>query len=245
MARFEYRPYTRVADRLMTGARIVQRQLGDVPAQPVARIEGRAIANTFWGEAWCKNLESYSDYENRLPRGRTYVRNGSVMHLAVAEGKVTALVQGSMLYEVEVTIAKLAKPRWSKIVAAGAGRIDSLVELLQGRLSTHVMKIVTDHETGMFPSPAEIELSCSCPDWAEMCKHVAAALYGIGTRLDEKPELLFLLRGVDQTELLGTSGGPVKKSDKRTIAEADLESIFGVELTLSKPTARKAKTRRR
>jgi uncharacterized Zn finger protein len=161
------------------------------------QVAGPVIAATFWDKAWCDNLESHSDFENRLPRGRTYVRNGSVVDLRIETGKVTALVCGSNLYRISIIIHPLAVTRWNKIKGHCSGQIGSLVELLQGRLSHGVMEIVTGRELGLFPAPGEIELTCSCLDWAEMCKHVAATLYGVGCRLDREPELLFKLRGVD------------------------------------------------
>jgi len=154
-------------------------------------IVGRAIAKSFLGKSWCTNLERYSDYENRLPRGRTYVRNGSVVDLQLAKGKVSAMVSGSDLYTVTITIAPVTATRWKAICRDCAGTIDSLVELLRGRLSKGVMDRVCREGDGLFPAPKEIKLSCSCPDWADMCKHVAAALYSVGARLDEKPALLF------------------------------------------------------
>ena len=197
-------------------------------------IEGRKIAKTFWGKAWCDHLEKYSDYRTRLPRGRTYVRNGSVFHLALAKGKATAQVSGSEIYSVDVKIKPIPKARWSEIAENCAGGIGSLVDLLQGRLSTSVMSIVTDRDTGMFPSPEEISFKCSCPDWAYMCKHVAAVLYGIGARLDSAPETLFLLRGVKPEALIQAATDqvgprPVQEGDI-AIAGADLSAVFGVEI---------------
>ena len=169
-------------------------------------IEGRTIARTFWGKAWCDNLERYSDYANRLPRGRTYVRNGSVVDLQIAPGEVNATVSGSELYKVAVKVSAVPKARWNSICTDCAGAIDSLVELLQGRFSKGVMERICQQKTGLFPAPDEIEFSCSCPDWASMCKHVAAVLYGIGARLDEQPELLFKLRKVDEKDLIAKAG---------------------------------------
>jgi uncharacterized Zn finger protein len=184
-------PYVSVAER----RRKAVKQLGKMKkaGRRVAPIEiaGRKIAATFWGNAWCKNLESYSDYSNRLPRGRTYVRNGSVIDLQIEPGHVRSLVSGSNLYKVDIKVKPLAKRRWTGIKGKCAGQIDSLVELLQGSISKGVMEIVTRKGEGLFPSPAEISLSCSCPDWAIMCKHVAATLYGVGARLDHEPEVLF------------------------------------------------------
>ncbi|MDD4391852.1 MAG: SWIM zinc finger family protein [Desulfobacterales bacterium] len=169
--------------------------------QPV-EIEGRTIARSFWGKGWCDHLESFSDYANRLPRGRTYVRNGSVCHLEIGPGCIEAIVSGSSLYNVSISIQKLKPAIWESIQKQCAGQIGSMLELLQGKLSDQVMGVVTDRKTGLFPQPGEIQFDCSCPDWAVMCKHVAAVLYGVGSRLDSQPELLFLLRGVDAQELI-------------------------------------------
>jgi uncharacterized Zn finger protein len=210
-------------------------------------IEGRIIAKTFWGKAWCENLESYSDYENRLPRGRTYVRNGSVVDLQIAASQITALVSGSEIYEVKVEILPVAKPRWKSICGDCAGSIDSLVELLQGRLSKGVMERISRQQTGLFPSPKEIKLSCSCPDWAEMCKHVAAVLYGVGARLDQQPDLLFRLRAVNEKELIASVGKSLpsaKKSPAKVLGGKDLSALFGLDLadSASAKSARPAKT---
>ena len=169
--------------------------------QPV-HIEGRSIARSFWGRRWCHHLESCSDFENRLPRGRAYVRNGSVCHLDVHAGGVDAMVVGSDLYHVVVRIRKLEQVAWKAIRAECAGRVGSVLELLQGRLSDHVLRVVTDPDRGLFPKPREITLTCDCPDWAVMCKHAAAVLYGVGSRLDNRPELLFRLRDVDVEDLV-------------------------------------------
>jgi uncharacterized Zn finger protein len=198
-------------------------------------IEGRTIARSFWGQSWCRNLERYSDFENRLPRGRSYVRNGSVVDLTIAKGEVAAMVSGSELYEIKITISPVAAKRWRAICRDCAGSIDSLVELLQGRLAKGVMDRVCRKGDGLFPAPSEIKLSCSCPDWAGMCKHVAAALYGVGARLDEKPQLLFVLRGVDESELLARAGQdlPLKRvapDAAQVLDDNDVAALFGLEM---------------
>lgn len=199
------------------------------------RIEGRTIARSFWGKAWNHNLESYSDYENRLPRGRSYLSSGQVLDLKIGPGTIDALVMGSSLYRVEVRISPLPPARWKALSAACAGKVGSLVELLQGRLSDQVMAVVTRHGEGLFPSPREITKSCSCPDWADVCKHLAAVLYGVGARLDRQPELLFLLRGVDHLDLIGAAAeAPLAAApgttSAPTIADEDVAGIFGIEL---------------
>jgi uncharacterized Zn finger protein len=233
---YDYKPYVPVAKRRQQAQREVEkRRKKGLAVSPIV-IDGRTIAKTFWGKAWCENLESYSDYENRLPRGRTYVRNGSVVHLEIKPGKITALVSGSELYTVEITISALPHAHWKSVKDRCAGQIGSLVELLQGKLSKSVMEVVTQHGGGLFPKPAEIEMKCSCPDWAGMCKHVAAVMYGIGARLDQKPELLFLLRKVDHLELIegavdaGTVSEAGKPKGKKTIATAELADVFGIEM---------------
>jgi len=199
--------------------------------QPV-EIEGRTIARSFWGKGWCDHLESFSDYANRLPRGRTYVRNGSVCHLEIQPGLVEAMVAGSSLYKVSIGIKKLKPAVWTAIKKKCSGQIGSMLELLQGKLSNQVMAVVTDKKDGLFPKPGGIEFSCSCPDWAVMCKHVASALYGVGSRLDTRPELLFVLRGVDAQELIAAemalpSAEPAAVGD--ALADEQLSAIFGID----------------
>ena len=226
-----YPPYVPVGVRRARAARETRdlRARG-VAVQPV-ELRGRTIARSFWGRRWCEHLESFSDYANRLPRGRTYVRNGSVCHLAIDAGGVEAMVAGSVLYHVVVRIQRLKQPAWKAIKAACAGQIGSVLELLQGRLSDRVMEVVTDRDAGLFPQPGEIKLACDCPDWATMCKHAAAVLYGVGSRLDDSPELLFRLRGVDEAELIAADLTlPRGAATADTLADADLGSIFGIDL---------------
>ena len=234
MGWYPWGPYVSVAERRRMAAKEIEalRKRGRT-VSPVV-IEGRAIARTFWGKAWCDNLESYSDYESRLPRGRTYARNGSVVDLQIAAGKVTALVQGSAMYSVTIMIQPVEPARWARIVAECSGKIDSVVELLQGKLSRGVMEVITRDGAGLFPAPRQISMRCTCPDSATMCKHVAAALYGVGARLDEQPELLFRLRAADPTELVTTAAKGVRGAARPPALEkqvgADLASLFGIEL---------------
>ena len=207
-------------------------------------IEGQKIATSFWGKSWCGNLEHYSDYANRLPRGRSYVRHGSVIDLQIAKGEITAQVNGASLYRIRITVLPLAAKTWTDICRECATSIDSMIELLQGRLSKAVMDRVCRTGDGLFPSPKEIKLSCSCPDGAYMCKHVAAALYGVGARLDSRPELLFQLRGVDQQELIAKAGtapaafaGRQAQRSAKVLADDDLASVFGLDMAESSPVA--------
>ena len=203
--------------------------------EPV-QIEGRKISVTWWGIAWNENLESYADFASRIGRGRTYVRGGKVLDLQISPGLVLASVIGQKLYQTEIRIKPLAQDKWDNIVAAAGRRIDSLEELAEGRFPQALAELFTRQEQGLFPSPNEIRFSCSCPDWAVMCKHVAAVLYGIGNRLDSDPTLFFTLRDIDFAQLLKKSleeklTNMLENADNKTnrvIENADIAKLFGV-----------------
>lgn len=226
-------PWTRyvpVAERRARARRKMDKLRKGRHIQPID-IEGRTIARSFWGKGWCDHLESFSDFANRLPRGRRYVRNGSVCHLEIRPGHVEAVVSGSKLYDVTIEITQLEAATWKSIKAKCAGQIGSMLELLQGRLSREVMGVVTERDHGLFPKPDEIALDCSCPDWATMCKHVAAVLYGVGHRLDHQPDLLFIMRDVDAAELIATEIAlPGRGVTSDVLADEALGDIFGIDL---------------
>ena len=232
-----YLPDVSVAEKRAQGAGALAKLLkkSKRTAEPVV-VAGRKrmLARTFWGQAWCDNLERYADFANRLPRGRTYLRNGSLMDLVIAGGRVEAHVAGSELYRVTIRIAPLATARWRHVISRCTGRIGSLVGLLRGELSDDVLGVLTSARDGLFPQPSEMTLDCSCPDWAQVCKHVAAVLYGVGIRLDTRPDLFFVLRQVDQTELLSSAtAGAVSRARPaagKRIAGGRLSAVFGIEL---------------
>lgn len=242
MGRYDYdygwKPYVPVAERRRQAARETAKLAQKGRTLSPVVVKGLKIATTFWGKAWCENLERYSDYSNRLPRGRTYLRNGSVVDLQVSSGAVNALVSGSSLYRVEVTVAAVPKPHWNAVCTDCAGAIDSVVELLEGRFSKGVMARLCQEKTGLFPRLAEIKFKCTCPDWASLCKHVAAVLYGIGARLDARPELLFTLRKVDQQGLIAKAGKGMTQKKKglsaaKILESSDLSDIFGIDIAES------------
>jgi uncharacterized Zn finger protein len=226
---------TVAGQRKLAEKKLAQLRKGGKVLSPVT-IEGTKIASSFWGKSWCTNLERYSDYASRLPRGRSYVRHGSVIDLQIAKGEITAQVNGSSLYQIRISIAPVVQKHWNAICTECASSIDTMVELLQGRLAKTVMDRVCRRDDGLFPTPKQIKLSCSCPDGARMCKHVAATLYGVGARLDARPELLFVLRGVDQQELIArASSAPTAATRKpakssKVLAETDLASVFGLDI---------------
>ncbi|MBK9364598.1 MAG: SWIM zinc finger family protein [Rubrivivax sp.] len=236
----EWAPYVPVAERRRKAAGAMARLAKKGQTISPVVVQGSTIATTAWGKAWCANMESYSDYANRLPRGRTYVRNGSVVDLQITPGTVAAKVSGSSIYCTTITVKPVPKENWQQICAACAGGIDSLVELLQGRFSRSVMDRLCRQGDGLFPAPKDIRFDCSCPDSATLCKHVAAVLYGVGARLDSQPELLFTLRQVDPAELLSKAGSGVvtaPAAGERTLADDDLGALFGLEMDGSTATA--------
>ena len=237
MSYFSWRPYVSVAQRQKNAQKELAKLMKGGASPTPVKVEGRKIASSFWGKSWCENLERYSDFANRLPRGRSYVRNGSVLDLKINKGEILAKVAGSDLYRIKIQVTPVKPVRWKAICRDCAGTVGSLVELLQGRLDKSVMERVCSKGDGLFPAPEEIKLSCSCPDWADMCKHVAAALYGIGARLDEKPELLFVLRNVDQTELMAGAGRDLAftkaKPGAKVIDDGDVAALFGLEMAES------------
>ena len=239
-----YPPYLPVAEKRAHAVRELAKLLkkSKREAEPVLLMHRkRHLAATFWGRAWADNLERYADLANRLPRGRGYLRNGSVLDLTIGRGKVEAYVAGTELYRVTIGLAPLAKARWRRIVARCTGRIGSLVGLLRGELSEGVLAVLTDAKDGLFPEPRELALDCSCPDGALVCKHIAAVLYGVAIRLDARPELFFELRQLDQAELIGSAAAAVVARPRpvtgKRIAANRLSSVFGIELEEEAPTS--------
>jgi uncharacterized Zn finger protein len=205
-------------------------------------VQGRELARTWWGKAWNENLERYADYDNRLPRGRSYVRNGSVLDLKITATTITALVAGSRPkpYTITIKIKPLDQKVEQALMARSRAALDSLQALLAGEFPAELKESFLASGTGLFPAPQEIELACSCPDWASMCKHVAAALYGTAARLDEKPELFFVLRGIKIDDFVGKmvkreSAKLLRKAAAKSgrvmeAAEADLSKLFGIAM---------------
>lgn len=233
---YDWKPYVSVGQRKSDALAHAEKRAKKAGRKrsPVV-IEKRKITTTFWGNAWCQNLERYSDFSNRLPRGRTYVCNGSVVDLDISSGKITAVVAGSMPYDIKINIDKLSAAHWKRIRSDCSSSIDSLMDLLSGKFSDGVMARLTDAKQGLFPNPGEIKMSCSCPDWAGLCKHLAAVMYGIGSHLDHRPELLFLLRGVDHHELVSAAVASNNLDAALSGADggldnADLGALFGIEL---------------
>lgn len=232
--------YVSVAERKAKAQKAVDKLKKKNPDIDPVTIEGRKLANTWWAKAWNDNLESYLDYANRIERGRSYVRNSAVLDLKIKEGSVAALVQGSdsKPYEVKIVIDKIKDDIWREIKKSCEGKIESLQELIDGKFPKSLSELFTSKGKGLFPYPKEISLNCSCPDYASMCKHVAAALYGIGARLDQNPGLFFTLRGINMEELISeaikgkseTMLGKTGVKSRRILQDADITAMFGVEV---------------
>ncbi|WP_141504392.1 SWIM zinc finger family protein [Paenibacillus luteus] len=248
----EFPEYVPVAEKKRNAERAVEKlKKKGQNISPIV-IAGRTITKTWWGKSWCDNLESYSDYSNRIDRGRSYVRHGAVLDLQISEGNVTSLVQGSTSkpYKVEIIIAPLSKKLWDDIVKECAGKINSLQELMGGKFPKGLSELFTMKGKGLFPAPKEIKLACSCPDSAKMCKHVAAALYGVGARLDENAALFFSLRGVNIDNLISLSLaqtsesmlGKSKGRSRRVMEDADISNLFGIDLDLGEAAEKKSKS---
>ena len=238
MSYWNYAPYVSVAQRKAKAEKKIRQLKKKNPNISPIVIRGRTLATSWWGKSWNRNLERYADYHNRIERGRNYVRHGSVLDLQIRPGRIAALVQGSRSkpYQVEIQIEAINKKNWAKIKSACEGKLDSLQELLTGKFPKELQEIFMAQGKGLFPTPEEIEFSCSCPDWAYMCKHVAATLYGIGTRLDESPDLFFKLRKVGIDDLITqaleekttTMLNKAKHKSSRVIEDNNLGELFGI-----------------
>ncbi len=241
---YGYSPYVSKVEKIKKAKKTLEKmaKIGIV-LDPVI-IEGRTISRTWWGQSWVKNLERYADYSNRLPRGRSYLRNGSILDLKIDANRITALVSGSSStpYKVNIAINSIGKSVETEMMEKSRESLHSMQSLLAGDFPAELKEHFFKRDSGLFPSPKEIKLDCSCPDWASMCKHVAAALYGVAVRLDEKPELFFTLRGIDVNSFVITVAKEesakllrkAKVKSKRVLfsdeSEDDMAELFGIAL---------------
>ena len=238
MSYYGYSKQPTVAEKKEKARKSLQKLKKKNPDVEPVVIEGTKLAKSWWGKSWNENLESYADYENRITRGKSYVRNNAVLDLKISKGIIEAKVQGSRAkpYDVEIQIEPLSSEKWEQVTELCNHRIDSLEQLIEGKFPKELEVLFTDRKYGMFPSPEEIYFDCSCPDWASMCKHVAATLYGIGARLDINPMLFFELRDLDGQKLIRKSMDQklesmmknAGKKSKREIPDKDISDIFGL-----------------
>lgn len=251
MSHWGYPRYVSVAEKKAKAEKKLKQLKKKMPNIRPVVIEGNALARTWWGKSWNNNLERYADYTNRIGRGRSYVRHGAVLDLKIDAGQVTALVQGSTSkpYEVVISIKGITQANWQEIKKQCEGQLKSLQDLLAGKFPKTLADVFFNQEKGLFPSPQMINFDCSCPDWASMCKHVAAALYGIGARFDEDPSLFFKLRGVDTEELIARAVkdkkdkllAKTKKKSAKVLDDADLSGVFGIDMDIKPDFSGKGK----
>lgn len=201
-------------------------------------IEGSSLATSWWGKAWNSNMESYADFYNRIGRGKSYAKNHAVLDLQITSGHVEALVQGTRAkpYSITISIARLDDAHWKSVVELCNHKIESIESLIEGKFPKELESLFRDQQYGLFPKPKEISFDCSCPDYAVMCKHVAAVFYGIGARLDIDPLLFFVLRGIDHEALIKKSiesklENMLKNANKKSKRAIDLKKVhelFGI-----------------
>jgi uncharacterized Zn finger protein len=227
---WNFEPRKSVGQRKAEGKIAIHKLLKGKPAQPVVGKRG-TVATTFWGKAWVSHIRSIGEFESRLDRGRAIAGNGTLLHMEIEEGVVRAYVAGSELYSIGVKIQPLKPKRWEQIKSACAGNLGSMVELLQGKFSDEVMRVLIDPKTGMFPSDNDFDLDCSCPDWTRLCKHLAGVLFAVGAKLDQQPELLFTLRGVNPIDLIQVSPVVAKSTSDTSdvLDQSALSDVFGVD----------------
>lgn len=255
MSYWGFPKYITVAEKKAKALKKLEKLKKKNPGIRPILLQGKTLARNWWGKSWNKNLERYADYENRIGRGRSYVRHGAVLDLQIKRGKISALVAGSTAqpYKVEISIKPIAQKRWKEIRQQCEGQLQSLQDLLAGKFPESLADIFFSQDKGLFPSPKAIQLNCNCPDWATMCKHVAATLYGVGARLDEDPSLFFILRGVDTNELIAKA---VEDSAEKLVAnagkkssnvldDANLSDLFGIDMDDAPDFSKKKATTRR
>lgn len=231
-----FRPYTTVAELKEKAERTAARLKTAEPVLPHPHT--RKICLTWWGEAWCKNLESYADYDYRLGRGRSYFRANTVVDLKIRGNVVKAKVQGTSKnpYQITITFDSPKPEDIQAITEKLSNRITDIEDLLKGNFPEDLKELFTQKKPGLFPSPNEIHFDCTCFDWADMCKHVAAVMYAIGVKIDDNPGFLFELRGVDMDKFIKAVIKDkveemlknVDKKSKRIIKNADVSAIFGL-----------------
>lgn len=204
--------------------RLQELQAEGVTTSPVVG-KGKKLAAHFWGSAWMKHLALCESGGLNLAPGRTLLRHGCVLQLRLGEGTIDALVSAERLHEVHLKLNPLGEDRLEVLRQRCHGHIDSAVSLLEGKVDAAVLTRLCEPDTGLLPEPADWQMNCDCPDWAEPCPHAAAAIYAAGVLIDNDPALLFTLRGVNVQELMQADNIPAASFDA-----AALSSVFGIDL---------------
>lgn len=225
----EYPRYVSAAERKEKSEKLIKKLQTSQNLNPIV-VKAKSIATSFWGKSWCRHLSTYEYYTARLSRGRSYLRSGTVVDLQISEGLVQAQVLGTSLYQVNIRFENLDPELWSEFVQKTSGEIDSLLDLLAGNLPEKITEVMCDPFSGFFPDESKIRFSCTCLDDADLCKHVAAALYGVAIRFDEDAKLFFILRGVDPSDLLKQATKDFSSPQAEDISKEDLSDLFQIDL---------------
>jgi len=185
-----------------------------------AQTKRGGFGQSWWAKRWIAVLESFN-IGARLGRGRSYARRGQVVSLAIAKGSVTAAVQGSRAkpYGVTIRVKTLSEPEWGRILKALSAEVIFAAKLLAGEMPDHIEDVFKEQKVSLFPQKLkDLQTDCSCPDWSNPCKHIAAVYYLLGEEFDRDPFLIFRLRGMDRDELVKAlghvQGEPTKKGRK-------------------------------
>jgi uncharacterized Zn finger protein len=211
--------------------------MGASMSRYIVKLLSRTISYEWWGQQWCQNIAAYADYSNRLERGRAYIRKGAVKEISIEYGHVSAMVEGTAPqdYKVDISINQVSDDLSEKLLR----QIKDINDLKNGKVPENYKNLFTV-DNGIFPKANEIKFTCSCPDIACMCKHVAAVLYAIGSILDQEPLLIFQLRGIDveayiDKQIFNATNEILidinnHADDERVINDAMLADLFGIEI---------------
>ena len=196
---------------------------------PLRVTHTQKLARSFWGQAWNRNLDTYQDYDTRFDRGRRHLRAGAVVNLQLIGPQVEAHVWDHRLYPVSATFAPLDTEKWAAFRKDSAGEFDSLVALLQGKVSDTLLARIIDPQKGLFPERQALTYRCTCLDDAPLCEHIAAVLYGIGVCFDENAELFFSLRAISIHDWMQTLGDCLLQEVGPPSAQ-ELGDLFDIDL---------------
>ncbi len=252
-----FREYVSVGERSARAQRKIRQLKKKNPNLNPVVIDGKQIASSWWGKAWINHLKHYADFDNRVGRGRSYVKNGLVIHFAIKPGHIESIVMGtsSSPYNIKIKTKKLSPNKWNKMKRLSREHLCTLPELNEGKFPKELKDIFSDRGEGIFPTIKEMSFHCSCPDWANMCKHVSASLFALGSQIDNNIDLFFKLRGVNTSELVQSALKDEAKHLKNrkfedtaqvlTLSEKKLASLFDIKLVTHKKSQKKIVRRRR
>ncbi len=191
------------------------------------------FGESWWAKRWIGVLESFN-IGARLGRGRSYARHGQVLSVQIEQGMVKAQVQGSRRepYRVAIQVTTLSLGEWQKVAEALSNQAIFMAKLLAGEMPDNIEEAFTGTGVSLFPEKVkDLQTDCSCPDWSNPCKHIAAVYYLLGEEFDRDPFLIFRLRGMDREGLMGLLGG----LDDQPLKEVTSSQLAGHPLSAREP----------